>query len=160
MRIKDSKSFLFQYRMEQIYWPGLLENTCSLGKYSAGFYLPLFVENKRRFRSLFPRPPSQASLPSPAEHLGKMKWVAEVHDNENRKTGGRATRTTFYVLSSLFQFIGFDNVQHFQRSLWFYTHYWFLLQPADLKQNSIWWFNILCEMLHEHLKWLLRNGLL
>ena len=110
MRIKDSKSFLFQYKREQIYWPGLLENTCSLGKYSAGFYLPLFVENKRRFRSLFPRLPSQASLPSPAEHLGKMKWVAEVHDNENQKTGGRAIRTTFYVLSSLFQFIGSDNV--------------------------------------------------
>ena len=50
--------------------------------------------------------------------------------------------------------------QHFQRSLWFYTHYWFMLQPADLKQNSIWWFNILCEMLHKHFKWLLRNGLL
>ena len=155
MRIRDSKSFLFQYKREQIYWPGLLENTCSLGKYSAGFYLPLFVENKRRFRSLFPRLPSQASLASPAEHLGKMKWVAEVHDNENRKTGGRATRTTFYF-SSLAPIM----FQHFQRSPWFYTHYWFMLQPADLKQNSIWWFNILCEMLHKHFKWLLRNGLL
>ena len=34
------------------------------------------------------------------------------------------------------------------------------ISPANLKQNSIWWFNILCEMLHKHFKWLLRNGLL
>ena len=54
MTIKNSQRFLFEYKREQIYWPALLENTFSLVKYSAGFYLPLLVENKRRFRSLFP----------------------------------------------------------------------------------------------------------
>ena len=114
----------------------------------------------------FQKPLSSAAITSKPSFTGraseKIKWVAEVHDNENRKTGGRATRTTFYVLSSLFQFIGSDNVSTLS-ALTLVLHallVYVAISPANLKQNSIWWFNILCEMLHKHFKWLLRNGLL
>ena len=159
MRIKDSKSFLFQYKREQIYWPGLLENTCSLGKYSAGFYLPLFVENKRRFRSLFPRLPSQAFLHRQSIS-GRWSGLQRCMIMKIGKRVEEQLEQHFMYYLLYFSSLAPIMFQHFQRSLWFYTHYWFMLQPADLKQNSIWWFNILCEMLHKHFKWLLRNGLL